>query len=378
MQTPIGKKAEHICPNVTERNNVTVHRSSAEFANSQSSLTTQPSLSDIVCSLVLPNLELPIFTGEQTGPLGPDSGGSISNTSIHSQCVDDLSQDLHTAGRRDVRYGVACSLEGKADKAEISNLVTLIEGHYGTGLPCRKTNCKLLSSWAPGICSVRMSHVSPLCDLLRSVAPIFPQVSVSLQEFCRHSLGWKDEILENSSKRWRYWLGNLFILIELRIARFVRPADLVSITPSGLHRFSGAFETGCGFACHARRQLEIRGFRWSLVRYNLRVAFVNTIFVSRLRLTVAYLPSLQYRSKWFYEICSCKPGDALIIASDVFSWAHWPLGRVAALHPGADGVVRRLTIKAMIGGVLWDIRKICLLEGLEGHGSDANGQSTCD
>ena len=378
LQTLVEKKAEQICPNVTVRNSVTVRRPIAGFANSQVSLMTQPTPSDTVCSLDLSSLELPSFTSDQTGPLDLDLGTSIANADVHSQSIEDLSQCLHTADRRDVRCGVACSSEGKTGRTGISNPITLTKGHSGIGLPCRKTNRELLNSWAPATRRVTLSYVSPSYDPLRLVAPIFQQANVSLQEFCRDNLGWKDEIPENNSKRWRYRLGNLIILRELLVARLVRPADSVSATPSGLRRFSGASETGCGFASYARRRLVTRSFLWSLVRYNLCVVSLKANLALRLGLTVAYLPSLQYRLKGFRKIRNLKRGDVVIIASDFLSRAYWRLGRVAALHPGTDGVVRKLTLKTMTGVVLQDVRKICLFEVLDKHGSNANGQPKRD
>ena len=91
-----------------------------------------------------------------------------------------------------------------------------------------------------------------------------------------------------------------------------------------------------------------------------------------------YLPSLQSRSKWLREGRNFRPGDVVIIASDILSRANWPLGRVTAVHPGADGIVRKVTIKTRAGEVLRDIRKVCLLEGVDEYGGNGDDQPTRD
>ena len=57
------------------------------------------------------------------------------------------------------------------------------------------------------------------------------------------------------------------------------------------------------------------------------------------RWTRAYLPTLQWRSKWCEQKRNFKPGDVVIIVSDGLKRAHWPLGRVKEVHPDQEGVV---------------------------------------
>ena len=135
---------------------------------------------------------------------------------------------------------------------------------------------------------------------------------------------WNDKIPVNDLKRWRDWLDSLYNLCGLRLARCTTPTDSIKAVLPESHNLSGVPETGCSFACYARRQLVTMSFLWSLVWYNLHVASPKTNFVPRLELTAAYLPSLQYRSKWFRGIRNFKPGDVVTIVSDVLSRAHWP------------------------------------------------------
>lgn len=98
------------------------------------------------------------------------------------------------------------------------------------------------------------------------------------------------------------------------------------------------------------------------------------------RWTRAYLPTLQWRSKWCEQKRNFKPGDVVIIVSDGLKRAHWPLGRVKEVHPDQEGVVRKATVKTNRGEVLRDVRKLCLLEGAEDEksiGNDAYNQEEC-
>ena len=66
------------------------------------------------------------------------------------------------------------------------------------------------------------------------------------------------------------------------------------------------------------------------------------------------------------------PGDIVIIASDGLTRAHWPLGRVKAVHPDKEGVVRKATIVTKRGEILRDVRRLCLLEGADDENSKVN------
>ena len=51
------------------------------------------------------------------------------------------------------------------------------------------------------------------------------------------------------------------------------------------------------------------------------------------------------------------------MTTDLGAKDDWPLGRVSAIYPSADGLVRKADIIISKGKVHRDVRKVCLLEG---------------
>ncbi|XP_045777004.1 uncharacterized protein LOC123875298 [Maniola jurtina] len=58
-----------------------------------------------------------------------------------------------------------------------------------------------------------------------------------------------------------------------------------------------------------------------------------------------YLNTLQQRAKWFTSNININVGDLVLIKDDNAPPCHWPLGKIEALHPGPDGVVRCVTLR---------------------------------
>lgn len=62
-----------------------------------------------------------------------------------------------------------------------------------------------------------------------------------------------------------------------------------------------------------------------------------------------YLHTLQGRQKWFHDNPTLKIGDLVAINSPLRPLMAWQLGRVIAVHPGIDNVVRVVTLKTAEG-----------------------------
>ncbi|CAK1598326.1 unnamed protein product [Parnassius mnemosyne] len=58
-----------------------------------------------------------------------------------------------------------------------------------------------------------------------------------------------------------------------------------------------------------------------------------------------YLNTLQQKAKWHSDRSNIKIGDLVIIKTDNVPPCNWPLGRIEALHPGPDGIVRCVTLR---------------------------------
>lgn len=76
---------------------------------------------------------------------------------------------------------------------------------------------------------------------------------------------------------------------------------------------------------------------------------------------VEYLHTLQQRSKWLTSSNLPKEGALVLIKNDNLPLLKWKLGRISALHPGADGVARVATIKTKDGLLKRSLVKLCPL-----------------
>lgn len=74
-----------------------------------------------------------------------------------------------------------------------------------------------------------------------------------------------------------------------------------------------------------------------------------------------YLHTLLQRSKWTSASDSIVPGSMVLIKNSLAPPLHWPLGRIVAVHPGADGVVRVATVRTTNGLLKRPVVKLCLL-----------------
>jgi hypothetical protein len=72
-----------------------------------------------------------------------------------------------------------------------------------------------------------------------------------------------------------------------------------------------------------------------------------------------YLTQLQQRPKWKNQQANVKEGD-MVLLIDEQSPLHWNMGRIVQLHPGADGLVRVVSVKTLRGTVKRAITKLCV------------------
>jgi len=71
-----------------------------------------------------------------------------------------------------------------------------------------------------------------------------------------------------------------------------------------------------------------------------------------------YLTSLQARAKWNKSSPNLKVGDLVFLQDERVHRLYWPRGRVTAVHPGSDGVVRVADIRTANGSYRRPITKL--------------------
>ncbi|KAH8266552.1 hypothetical protein KR026_001485, partial [Drosophila bipectinata] len=74
-----------------------------------------------------------------------------------------------------------------------------------------------------------------------------------------------------------------------------------------------------------------------------------------------YLTTLQQRPKWETPQPNVELGTVVLIKDSNTPPASWPLAKVIATYPGADGMVRAVKLKTATGEATRSITKIAIL-----------------
>lgn len=77
--------------------------------------------------------------------------------------------------------------------------------------------------------------------------------------------------------------------------------------------------------------------RWELIKYQTQQFWK--------RWTREYLPQLQRHGRWITPCRPVKEGDLVLLKEDHQISLQWKMVRVVAVHPGADGIVRVVTVR---------------------------------
>lgn len=74
-----------------------------------------------------------------------------------------------------------------------------------------------------------------------------------------------------------------------------------------------------------------------------------------------YLNTLQQRKKWKKEYENVRVGQLALLSNENLPPTYWALGRITEVRPGADGLVRAVTIS--IDGKEYDrpVQKLCIV-----------------
>lgn len=75
---------------------------------------------------------------------------------------------------------------------------------------------------------------------------------------------------------------------------------------------------------------------------------------------------MQQRSKWRNNKTNLEIGSLVLIKEDHLPPGKWMLGRIVEVHPGADSIVRVVSIKTQRGVIKRSLSKICPLQKEEG------------
>lgn len=74
-----------------------------------------------------------------------------------------------------------------------------------------------------------------------------------------------------------------------------------------------------------------------------------------------YLNQLQARTKRWKPAISVEIGKLVVIKDENLPPIRWKMGRIVAVHPGADNIVRVVTLKTAAGELKRPVEKLCIL-----------------
>ena len=134
-----------------------------------------------------------------------------------------------------------------------------------------------------------LSTVSSVYDPLGFLSPFVFTAKHILQQLCKLSGGWDEEIPEALRKPWQRWLMGLKQMEEFSITRCIKPVHFGQIQSAQMHFFCDASDIGYGVAAYLRILNEKGDVHTALVLGKARVAPLKPITVPRMELTAAVL-----------------------------------------------------------------------------------------
>ena len=140
-----------------------------------------------------------------------------------------------------------------------------------------------------------LSTVASIFDPLGWIAPFTLRGKQILQDTCKASVDWDDQLEVNIMARWQQWLSDANDLGTVQIDRCIRPRSFFKVARTELHHFCDGSETGYG-ACSYLRFVSLTGdVHCTLLMSKARVAPVKIMTIPRLELQAAVLASEMHK-----------------------------------------------------------------------------------
>ncbi|XP_078608417.1 uncharacterized protein LOC144880226 [Branchiostoma floridae x Branchiostoma japonicum] len=147
---------------------------------------------------------------------------------------------------------------------------------------------RTLSTEKPATRRGILSVVSSFYDPLGIVAPALLPPKMILQDLCKESLGWDDEIPEKHFNAWQGWESDLQLLSsKFEVDRCLKPRGFGTPTSVQLHHFADASEVGYGTASYVRMENQEGKVHCALLVGKSRVTPLKKITIPRLELNAA-------------------------------------------------------------------------------------------
>ena len=134
-----------------------------------------------------------------------------------------------------------------------------------------------------------LSTVSSVYDPLGFVSPFTFTAKKMIQELCRRSVGWDEDLPEDILMSWISWVHELPKLNQVTLSRCVKPDYFGEIAHSQLHHFCDASLDGYGTVSYLRLIDNQNRIHCSMMMAKSRLAPLKQLTIPRLELSAATL-----------------------------------------------------------------------------------------
>jgi hypothetical protein len=146
-----------------------------------------------------------------------------------------------------------------------------------------------------------LSTVASVYDPLGCLSPFVLLGKQILQQMCKENTAWDEPLSEELKPKWEQWLIELSTLVNIKIARCIKPAEFGTVIHRELHHFSDASTKGYGQCSYLRIVNEQGMTHCAFVMGKSRVTPLKVVTIPRLELTAA-LVSVRISQLLRYEL----------------------------------------------------------------------------
>ena len=134
-----------------------------------------------------------------------------------------------------------------------------------------------------------LSAVSSVYDPLGFISPFILPAKKMIQELCRRSISWDENLPSDILTSWMKWMEDLGKLNEISVPRCMKPQGFGEVENIQLHHFSDASVDGYGTVSYIRMVDEHGKIHCSILMAKSKLAPLKQITIPRLELSAAVL-----------------------------------------------------------------------------------------
>ncbi|XP_025997408.1 uncharacterized protein LOC113005754 [Solenopsis invicta] len=240
---------------------------------------------------------------------------------------------------------------------------------------------------------IMISEIAKIFDPLGILGPVILFAKRLMQELWQCKLDWDESVPPNIYTMWMNFTTQLSLINELSIDRVVLTPGSIEMQ---IHGFCDASNLGYRTCLYiqvegilnsrpiaslssdpndplaltpahcliGRPLINVPEPDYSHVPTNHLSAWQHITKVRQdfwARWSLEYLNELQIRRKWVQDGEELHIGMIVLVKDKGLPCSQWALGKITATHPGADGIIRTVTIKTATEDLKRSVKHICPL-----------------